>query len=228
MRVRFGINKGSRWIAGSSVHGCWLGHYEIEKQSVIRRMVKPGMRVFDVGANAGFHTLAFARLVGEGGHVWAFEPLESNLVSLRQHIALNGIANVTVVPAAVAERAGVARFATGAGNSMGHLAAGGNCDVPTMSLDEFCVQAGIACPDLIKFDIEGGEGLALRGAARTLAQGKTAILLALHGREQEKACLPLLRAAGYALQYLDGERAGNGPLRSDEIVALPGTSPCAG
>lgn len=54
MRVRSGINKGRRWIVGSSIHGCWLGHYEIEKQSVIRRLVKPGMRMklFDVGANA--------------------------------------------------------------------------------------------------------------------------------------------------------------------------------
>jgi FkbM family methyltransferase len=229
VRIRSGINKGLRWVVGSSVHGCWLGHYEIEKQAVIRRLVKPGMKVFDVGANAGFYTLAFARLVGEGGHVWAFEPLEANLQNLRRHVALNELANVTVVPAAVAERAGVARFTVAESNSMGRLADGGDRDVPTVSLDEFCLQAGIDSPDLIKLDIEGGESLALKGAGRIVAQGKATILLALHGLEQEKNCLPLLRAGSYVLQYLDGESVRDGPLRSDEVVAFPpGTAPCVG
>jgi FkbM family methyltransferase len=236
--VRSGINEGLRWVVGSSIHGCWLGHYEIEKQAVVRRLVKPGMKVFDIGANAGFYTLAFARLVGERGHVWAFEPLAENVQNLRRHVALNGFTNVTVVQAAVSERAGVARFATAESNSMGRLAAGGNFEVPTVSLDEFCVQAGIDSPDLIKLDIEGGESLALKGAGRVIAQGKATILLALHGREQEKNCVSILRTARYLLQYLDGGPVHDEPLRSDELVAFPvadaraevppGTSSCAG
>jgi FkbM family methyltransferase len=217
-----------RWVVGASVHGCWLGHYEIEKQCVVRRLVKPGMKVFDIGANAGFHTLAFARLVGASGHVWAFEPLAANVQNVRRHVALNGLTNVTVTQTAVSERVGVARFASAQSNAMGRLAESGEVEVPTVSVDEFCVQAGIDSPDLIKLDIEGGESLALKGASRVLAQGKAAILLALHGYEQETICLPLLRAAGYALQYLDGELVSDQPLRSDEIVALPGASPCAG
>jgi FkbM family methyltransferase len=227
-RIRSGINKGLRWIVGSSVHGCWLGHYEKEKQAAIRGLVKPGMKVFDVGANAGFYTLAFARLVGKVGHVWAFEPFEANLQYLRRHIALNGITNVTVVGAAVSERAGVAGFACGDDNSDGRLTHGAELLVPTLSLDEFCVRAGIDSPDLIKFDIEGGESLALKGAARVIAKGKATILLALHGREHEKNCVTLLRAGRYGLQYLDGKPALDVPLRSDEIVAFPpGTASCA-
>ena len=229
VRVRSGINKGLRWVVGSSIHGCWLGHYEIEKQAIVRRLVKPGVKVFDIVANAGFHTLAFARLVGERGHVWAFEPLAENILNLRRHIELNGLANVTVVQAAVSERAGVAGVATAESNSMGRLAEDGKDLVPTVSLDDFCVRAGIDCPDLIKLDIEGGESFALKGAGRLIAQGKATILLALHGREHEKNCLPLLRAGGYVLQYLDGKPAHDAPLRSDEIVAFPpGTASCAG
>jgi FkbM family methyltransferase len=222
-RVRSGINKGMRWVVGSSVHGCWLGHYELEKQAAVRRLVRPGMKVFDVGANAGFYTLAFARLAGEGGHVWAFEPFAENARNLRRHVELNGLGNVTVVQAAVADRAGDAAFAAGASNSEGRLAEGGRDRVPTVSLDDYCAQAGIGCPDLIKFDIEGGEGVALRGAARVLAQRKATILLALHGREQEMTCVPLLRGAGYELRYLDGRPAGDPPLESDDVVASPGT-----
>jgi hypothetical protein len=134
---------------------------------------------------------------------------------------LNDLTNVTIVEAAVSERGGVARFASGESNSMGRLAEAGNTDVQTVSLDEFCAQAGIDCPDLIKLDIEGGESLALKGAARVIEQGKSTILLALHGYEQEKNCLPVLRAGHFVLQYLDGTPAQDEPLRSDEIVALP-------
>jgi len=112
-------------------------------------------------------------------------------------------------------------FAVGKSNSMGRLAQGGGQLVPTIALDEFCVQEGIDCPDLIKFDIEGGESLAFKGARRVIAQGKAAILLALHGREHEKNCVPVLQSARYVLQYLDGNPARDEPLRGDEIVALP-------
>ena len=115
-----------RWVVGSSTHGCWLGHYELEKQAVVSALVKPGMKVFDVGANAGFYTLAFARLVGNHGHVWAFEPLAENVQNLRRHVALNELANVTIVQAAVSRVAGVANFAVAENNSMGRLAEEGN------------------------------------------------------------------------------------------------------
>jgi FkbM family methyltransferase len=217
-----------RWVVGAGVHACWLGHYEIEKQAVVRRLVRPGMKVFDIGANAGFYTLAFARLVGEHGHVWAFEPLAENVAYLNRHIALNELANVTVVQAAVAERAGSAGFALAGSRSQGRLSEGAGLSVCTVSLDEFCAQAGIDCPDLIKFDIEGGESLAFKGARHVIAQGKATILLALHGWAHEENCVPILRAASYVLQYLDGNPVEDKTLRSDEIVAFPaGTTSCA-
>ena len=229
MRVRSGLNQGLRWVVGASVHACWLGHYEVEKQAAVRGLVKPGMKVFDIGANAGFYTLAFARLVGERGHVWAFEPLAENVAYLNRHLTLNGIGNVTVVQAAVAEGEGVAGFALAESRSEGRLSEFASLRVAIVSLDEFCAKAGFASPDLIKFDIEGGESLAFKGARRVIGQGKATILLALHGREHENNCVPLLRAARYELQYLDGRPARDEPLRSDEIIALPGEeTSCAG
>jgi hypothetical protein len=62
-----GSAKGLKWIVGSSNHGCWLGTYELEKQVALERFVKPGMTVYDIGAQAGFYTLFFSRLVGGGG-----------------------------------------------------------------------------------------------------------------------------------------------------------------
>src|SRR5580698_11236472 len=73
-RIRKGPNKGFKWVAGSSVHSCWLGTYELRKQYQLERRIRPGMTVYDIGANAGFYTLLFSRLVGATRTVYAFEP----------------------------------------------------------------------------------------------------------------------------------------------------------
>lgn len=219
VRVRSGINSGSRWVVGSSIHGCWLGHYEIEKQAAVCRLVKPGMRIFDIGANAGFYTLAFSRLVGANGHVWAFEPLPENIRNLRRHVELNALRNVTVVDVAISDRSGSAQFQRAPSNSMGRLAEQGGITVQTVTLDDFCEQTG--GPDLIKMDVEGAESVVLEGARRTLLNHRPVILLATHGREQEQRCTEILKAIGYGFSYLDGTAAKSGALTSDELIATP-------
>jgi hypothetical protein len=42
--------------------------------------------------------------------------------------------------------------------------------VPALTLDEFCDAEGLSGIDLLKMDIQGGEGMALEGAARLLAR----------------------------------------------------------
>lgn len=216
LRVRSGLNEGMRWIVGSSIHGCWLGHYEIEKQTAVRRVVKSGMKVFDIGANAGFYTLAFSRLVGATGHVWAFEPLPENIRNLRRHIALNALQNVTVVEAAVSEKSGAAGFLPAPSNAMGRLSDHGEITVRTVSIDETCQGTGM--PDLIKLDVEGAESAVLEGARQTLSRHRPIILLATHGREQERRCVEILRAFGYEFSYLDGAPAASENLTSDELI----------
>jgi FkbM family methyltransferase len=220
LRVRSGVNRGMRWIVGSSIHGCWLGHYETEKQAAIRRLVGPGMKIFDIGANAGFYTLAFSRLTGPTGRVWAFEPLPENIRNLRRHVELNGLQNVTLVDAAVAQRSGVAGFEAAADNSMGHLSERSELRVRTVSIDEFCADPAVAAPDLIKLDVEGAESAVLEGARRTLARSRPVVLLATHGADQARLCVDLLRQTGYRLSALDGAPVAGDPA-ADELIAIP-------
>src|ERR1700719_2260133 len=80
--------RGTRWLAGSSNHGCWLGSYELKKQREIEQAVKPGMVCYDIGAHVGFYTLLFAKLVGPSGRVFAFEPLPKNCAVIKRHLLL--------------------------------------------------------------------------------------------------------------------------------------------
>ena len=67
----------------------WLGAYEPELQDAIGRHIRPGMVVYDVGANVGYISLMLARAVGESGRVLAFEPLPANAERIRRNAALN-------------------------------------------------------------------------------------------------------------------------------------------
>jgi FkbM family methyltransferase len=170
-----GPNRGFRWTVGSAAHGCWIGNYERRHATVLNSVAKPGMTVFDVGANVGYFTLLFSRAVGPQGHVYAFEPNPDNLARLHSHLALNACTNVTVIAAAASDRDGEAGF-DGDGCE-GHLSNTGVLAVRTIRLDDF------PTPDLIKMDIEGGEALAVPGAQRILSERRTIWFLALHYTE---------------------------------------------
>ena len=198
VRVKAGLNRGFKWTIGSGDHGYWLGSYEYETQRFVQRVVRPGMTAFDVGANAGFYTLGLSRLVANQGHVWCFEPLPANLAHLTNHLKINDVQNVTVVEAAVAEKAGFAFFQEGDTRSTGHMTDRGTAlRIATVSLDSFIETIGRKIPDLVKIDVEGGEGDVLRGARTLLAERKTVFVVSLHNDVQKQSCSEILRKAGY-------------------------------
>jgi FkbM family methyltransferase len=210
-----GTLRGQKWVVGSSVHGCWLGSYERDKQAALSTALRSGDVVYDVGANVGFYTLFAARRVGGGGRVYAFEPLPRNLTFLRRHIALNGHSNVDVMPLALSDEDGFATFDEGANECQGRLATHGGLRVATASLDRLISARNLRPPTLIKMDIEGGEVLALEGARETLARHKPTLFIATHGADVHERVVTFLGGLGYRLADLQGDPDING----DELVA---------
>ena len=66
------------------------GVFDPHETELVRGMLEPGMVVADIGANIGYYTLIAARCVGEGGQVYAFEPVPSNYELLARSIKANG------------------------------------------------------------------------------------------------------------------------------------------
>ncbi len=203
-----GLNKGFRWVRGSSYCTEWLGIYEPDQQQLLRSLVKPGMVVYDIGANAGFFTLALSRLVGADGRVLAFEPMPANTVKILRHLRLNRIANVTLFQVAVGRQSTLCAFDTGPDDYQGRVTQGDSLlQVPVIGLDELLAN-GKPAPDLLKMDIEGGEFDALNGALGLLRLHKTIFLLSVHGSEQDEKCKALLGREGYRFDYFGST---NGP-----------------
>lgn len=206
VRIVQGPLRGKKWIAGSSNHGCWLGSYEYEKQMAFCGEVRKGSVVYDLGANVGFYSLLASTLAGNKGQVFSFEPSPRNLHYLRKHIELNRISNCRIFDVAVSSNDGTAHFYLDPNHAEGRLVSGDkNHTVPikTVKLDTFVFSLGMAPPNLVKCDIEGGEYEALQGAEATLRQFAPVIFLATHGPEVHRHCCELLGALGYELQPLD-------------------------
>jgi len=79
-------------------------HKEGKLTKLARKFLKNGDIVLDLGANIGFFTCLYADIVGEEGHVFAFEPEPHNFSLLKKNIEINGYRNVTVEQLAVAEK----------------------------------------------------------------------------------------------------------------------------
>lgn len=190
----------------------WLGTYEPELAAVVSELVKPGMVVYDVGANIGYVSLLLAHYTGKQGKVFAFEALPANQDRIRRNVALNQLdGRIALVPKAVADHSGEMTFLVHDSVGMGKLVgSAGRTDetylaeirVPTLSLDEFVFQQGNPAPQVVKVDIEGGEVLALPGMKRVLDEARPILLLELHGPESERVAWETLASAGYTIHAM--------------------------
>lgn len=64
----------------------WKSRGDKDKINFLKEYVKPGMTVVDIGANIGFYSKLFVKMVGPQGHLHAFEPDKLNFKHLTSNI----------------------------------------------------------------------------------------------------------------------------------------------
>jgi FkbM family methyltransferase len=198
--------RGTWWLpqSGGKVLRFLNGTYEPQQTKIFTEQLRRGHTLIDVGAHVGYYALLAAKLVGEQGRVYAFEPNPRNCAFLKQHVAVNALENVRVEQTAVSDRNGTARFHPGKGSGTGRLATSGPVEVATIRLDDFCAANHIA-PNAIKCDVEGAELDVLRGGERTILTHKPVLFLSTHGTSIHNACMSWLRERGYELSPINGD-----------------------
>jgi len=175
---------------------------ELECQA-FARLIKPGQTVYDVGANIGAHTLAFARFVGETGLVAAFEPQRVVFQMLCANVALNGLSRVWTIWAACGRGLGQANVPSldhRAINNVGGLSLVDSPDgesVPAMPLDE----VGTPACHFIKIDVEGMESEVIAGAEKTIAKWRPILYVENDRAEKSAALIEQIMALDYRLYW---------------------------
>lgn len=155
-----------------------FGEREIEHKRMLEMILKPGVRIFDIGANIGYYAIMESKKIGEDGHILAIEPSPSNVKLLKRNLELNAVTHITVREGAVSDTVGTKQFHLAhqsnlntfhnSGSGVEHLN-GESIDVQTYALPQLVDEYG--APDLIRMDVEGHEVAILRGLVETLKAG---------------------------------------------------------
>jgi FkbM family methyltransferase len=179
-------------------HILTLGDWEPTYASIFQQMVNIGDVVFDLGANIGFYTLLAASKVGLNGEIHSFEPNPRLYELLTASVVINGVADIVrLSPTAVGENEGLAELIfsdswSGGGSllkdfsGLGDSAQKATCRVE--SIDEYW-RGRERSVDVIKMDIEGFEGYAIRGMRQIIRNSPSLKIMMEYSPE-------MLRTAG--------------------------------
>lgn len=151
---------------------CLGRYYETDVLMALSRLVRPGDTFIDGGANIGMTTLHAAGLVGPSGRVLSFEPNSAVRERLLEHVEMNRLQNVTVIPCALGQEESTASLAllehhSGTATLCETDGAVSRIDVRVAPLDAFLGQMPEERPVVMKLDLEGYEWQAIRGMSET-------------------------------------------------------------
>lgn len=183
------------FVTPESALGYWrhdLSHVDSFLLSMVRELVRPGMTVWDVGANVGLFSFAAA---GLGAEVIAIEA-DTWLAHLMQRSAGLNHLPVKVIPAAASNLSGVSRlYVSDNGRASSSLnGQGREQTIATIPLDLLLIP--FPAPQVLKIDVEGAELVVLEGARKVLDH-RPIIFCEVTQHHVEVG--RLLRSAGYTL-----------------------------
>ncbi len=203
--------------------------YEPYESSLIREVLKPGMTVYDIGANLGYYVLLASECVGSTGKVFAFEPAPENLELLRRTVSENTTTNVTIHACAVGANDGEASLAISPTNSGDHqlreAADRAKVAVPVRSTDSLIAE-GLPTADVVIMDVQGSELDAIRGMNSLLGTGSPKVIFTefwqkgLNDRHPNGAreFLEVLTSVGFQLAIIDEKRKRVRPTTPDALL----------
>lgn len=157
--------------------------------------LRPGMIVFDVGANTGELTLLFSKFVRTRGIVHSFEATSETFGHLKTICQLSNRNNIVLNNVAVANTNDTVEFFTYADhprlNTLAHDSLSNYgiqveqpqaTEVQAVTIDQYCDQNGIKQIDLLKIDVEGAEYQVLLGADQMFRRKQIACCIFEFGR----------------------------------------------
>ena len=172
-KCRYGLtiyNNSDIWT-GRSIEK--YGEYVESEVQVFRDSIKNGDVVLDVGANIGCHSVAFSRLVGPTGIIFAYEPERNNFNLLCGNVAVNNIKNIHCYQKAVGSSSGMIAVPEidldktvnfGSLSLLFDYSKGNHYPVPLIKLDE----TNFIKVNFIKIDTQGMGKMVLQGAENTI------------------------------------------------------------
>jgi FkbM family methyltransferase len=157
------LNRNDPYVSGSIS----LGLFERGEIKLFKSTISKGYNIIDIGANIGIYTLIAAKLSGDSGKIFSFEPYPQNFEILNSNILINNFKNVECVAVAISNNTKKGRLYLSEYNMGDHQIFHSDCDRSYIEIDEIKLDdyfsEDLIKIDVIKIDIQGAEVSALLG-----------------------------------------------------------------
>jgi FkbM family methyltransferase len=192
---------------------------------VFLSILKSGDTVFDIGANMGYYSTFFSRLVRKEGRVFAFEPVPSTYQILQNNVIQefyqsnitlhnlglgNQIGQVDIyIPDQVSGQASLRKQDTGLWASAKEVI---SYNITIDRLDDFIERNNISNIDFIKIDIEGAELDCIKGGIDSLRKLKPKLYLEVNDgwlqkfNSSSRELIEILKCLEYTYVYQFSEK----------------------
>jgi len=206
-------------------------YHEKTTVSFLDRIIKKGMNVINVGANIGYFTLLIAKLVGNDGKVYAFEPSIRTSKLLQKNIELNKYQNISVETKAVSDQNNIVDLWVGRGSVFNFVSSKAPEKDPelfkttakTTSIDDFISENKIKL-DFLFMDAEGSEMKILEGMKKTLQENPNLTIITEYNPytleltdTSPKLFLELIEKKGFLIYLIDEEKKNVIEVSKEEV-----------
>jgi FkbM family methyltransferase len=219
--IRMSTQRGTDQVARSIYYHGWRFERPLPALIEAALTLCPSGAFFDIGANTGLYSLV-AKAAFPERTVYSFEPFPSALKILLDNISLSGLANsIIICDSAVSDETGVANFYIppqdhGLVETSASLSSdfhSEHCEVfqvGTVRLDD----CGFEPPAVMKIDVEGAEGKALRGMERTLREDRPIVFCEILATSNSLTdVLGVLESTDYSIASICEDQVAFGGIR---------------
>jgi FkbM family methyltransferase len=142
---------------------------------ILKKYIKPGSSVLDIGANIGFYSKILSQLAGSTGKIYCFEPDKLNFKYLQKNTA--HLKNIELFNSAVSDKKDVIKIYKSKMLNVDHRTYPVNNyesveEIDAISIDDLVAEKIIPKVDFIKIDIQGYELSAFKGMLTLLRSNK--------------------------------------------------------
>jgi len=192
-----------------------FGSHEPDTTEFVSKYLSENMICLDIGANIGYYSTLYSRIVGNEGKVISVEPSPLNFKYLKKNLQSQNQKNFVLFNCACGNSEGKVNFQLDLrankckvlDNEIKIDSQSDIIQVPVRRIDDIIKESGINKLDFMKIDVEGYEWNTLQGGMSTIQKFKPTIQLEIHftriGYNITKQILEFLKNEGYEVIYDD-------------------------
>jgi len=170
----------------------------------LRKFIKPGMYIIDIGANYGLYTLSAASCLKNQGHIWAFEPTTFTHNCLHSSIEANNFKNITLIHSALSNKRGKAKLYLSSNSELNTLSKASTDSeqyetINLSTLDHCYKHYKWRNIDFLKIDAEGEENKILSKSKKFFTEQSPLVMFELkHKKEINTFLIKKFASLGYS------------------------------